>query len=75
MLIEQLIRHQESLRDAAQSRAARSIPATSMLSEMLARTGDLLVTIGQGLQRRYHRVEEGVALAEYTNERRWGRAR
>ena len=87
MITEQLIRHnqarhQELLREAAQSRigqevarkVAQKADGPSLLSKALARTGDLLVAAGQGLQRRYRRMEQGVNGAEYVNSQRLGRA-
>ncbi|MBI3960987.1 MAG: hypothetical protein HY328_19415 [Chloroflexi bacterium] len=74
LIYQNQARHQELLREAAESRAAHSVNGPSTLGEALARTGDLLVVAGQGLQRRYRRVEEGVALAEYASGQRLGRA-
>lgn len=78
MITEQLIRqnqarHQDLLREAAQSRVAQEVNGPSAVSEALARTGDLLVAAGLGLQRRYRRVEQGVGMAEYANGQRLGR--
>ena len=77
MMSEHLIgqnqtRHQELLREAEQWRAIRRVEAPSVVSQALARTGDLLVAVGQGLQRRYRRMEQGVG--EYANSQRFGRA-
>lgn len=81
MITEQLIRHnqthhEELLREAAASRrvAALKQGKGSPVSETLARTGDLLVAAGQGLQRRYRRMEADVALSDYNADRRLGRA-
>jgi len=81
MITEQLIRqnqtrHQELLREAA---VARQIDAgqtgnSSVADKALAGAGDLLVTVGQSLQRRYRRVEEGVGLGGYTDGQQMGRA-
>ena len=65
-------RHQELLREAEEWRAIQSVEGPSTVSQALARTGDLLVTAGQGLQRRYRRMEQGVG--EYANSQRLGRA-
>ena len=79
MITEQLIRqnqvcYQELLREAAQSQAAREINTPFVMGEALARTGDLLVAAGHGLQRRYRRMEQGVGMADYANGQRLGRA-
>ena len=79
MMSEHLIRqnqihHQELLREAAQSQAAREANGPSVMSQALARTGDLLVAAGVGLQRRYRRMEQGVAMADYASSQRLGRA-
>jgi len=79
MMVEQLIRqnqvrHQELLREAEQSRQAEGVKDSSAASEALARTGDLLVSVGQGLQRRYRRAEKGVALAGYATGRGLGQS-
>ena len=83
MMTEQLIRqnqarHQELLREAAQSRAAQGVAqemsGPSVMGEALARTGDLLVAAGLGLQRRYRRMEQGVGIGDYANGQRLGRA-
>ena len=78
MITEQLIRqnevnHQELLREAAkyQMLNASKINESSALTSALARTGDLLVIVGQGLQRRYRR---GVTLTEYNSNSRLGQA-
>lgn len=79
MITEQLIRHnqarhQELLREAAQSRVGQEVvDGPSAVSETLARTGDLLVTAGLGLQRRYRRMEQGVGMADYSGSQRLGR--
>ena len=78
MITEQLIRHnqarhQELLREAAESRVGHEVVnGPSVVGEALARTGDLLVAAGVGLQRRYRRMEEGVSVAEYANGQRLG---
>lgn len=81
MITEQLIRHnqahhEELLREAAASRRVAELGQAkgSPVSETLARTGDLLVAAGQGLQRRYRRMEAGVARSEYNTDQRLGRA-
>lgn len=81
MITEQLIRHnqahhEELLREAASSRLLAEMGQDngSLVSETLARTGDLLVAAGQGLQRRYRRMEAGVALSDYNADQRLGRA-
>ncbi|HRJ44247.1 MAG TPA: hypothetical protein PL105_20310, partial [Caldilineaceae bacterium] len=79
MMTEQLIRqnqlrHQELLREAAQSQAAREINTSSVMGEVLARTGDLLVAAGHGLQRRYRRMEQGVEMTGYATSQGLGRA-
>ena len=87
MMTEQLIRqnqarHQELLREAAQSRAAQGVAqgvaqemsGPSVMGEALARTGDLLVAAGLGLQRRHRRMEQGVGIGDYANGQRLGRA-
>jgi len=78
MITEQLIRqnevnHQQLLREAAKYRMlnAGKTNEPSALASTLARTGDLLVTVGQGLQRRYRR---GVTLTEYNGNSRLGQA-
>lgn len=78
MVTEQLIRqnqvrHQELLQEAAEARRKRGGSQEPALNRVLAGTGDLLVAVGEGLQRRYRRMEEGVALADY-GRRRVGRA-
>jgi len=62
------------LREAAQSRILDEVTNPSSVGEALARAGNLLVAAGQGLQRRYRRMEEGVALGNYANHQRVGRA-
>lgn len=74
LIYQNQARYQELLRVAEKSRAARLVEGPSLMSQALARTGDLLVTIGQGLQRRYRRMEEGVALADYSGGHELGRA-
>ena len=83
MITEQLIRHnqarhQELLCEAAQSRVGQGVAqganGPSVVSEALARTGDLLVAAGLGLQRRYRRMEQGVGIGDYANGQRLGRA-
>ncbi len=64
MITEQLIcqnkaHHQELLREATRNRVLSGTKPASQLSEALARTGDFLVNIGQGLQQRYRQVESG----------------
>lgn len=73
MITEQLIRqnevhHQELLREAANSRMlnAGKTSGASAFAGALARTGDVLVTVGQGLQRRYR---QGVNLTEYNGRK------
>ena len=82
MITEQLIRYtrqryQELLQEAALDRQNRAGSAgkPSAADKALARTGDLLVTLGQGLQRRYRRLEEGMVLGRYSGGQRMGRAR
>lgn len=79
MLTEQLIRqnqvrHQELLWEAEQARKKSGETRDSALDRILAGTGDLLVVAGEGLRRRYRRMEEGVALAEYGPSQRMERA-
>lgn len=79
MVTEQLIRqnqvrHQELLWEAEQARKKSGGSQESPLNRVLAGTGDLLVVAGEGLRRRYRRMEEGVALAEYGPSQRMGRA-
>jgi len=83
MFTEQLIRHnqarhQELLREATQNQAEREMTqgskGSSVVSEALARTGDLLVAAGVGLQRRYRHMEQGVNMTDYAKNRRLGRA-
>lgn len=79
MITEELIhhnqtRHQELLGEAARYRMAQEANTPSAIDEALARTGDLLVAAGLGLQRRYRRVEQGVGMADYTSSQRLGRA-
>lgn len=73
MLTESLIRqnqvhHQELLREAELHRkSTQSAKKQSIVSAVLASTGDLLVNAGQELQRRFRHMEENVALGQYVN--------
>lgn len=76
LIYQNQTRHQELLHQAAIHRAlnAHKENEPSAMSQVLARTGDLLVTVGQGLQRRYRRMEQGVGMAEYASGQGWGQA-
>ncbi|MFZ1755465.1 MAG: hypothetical protein WBO46_17990 [Caldilineaceae bacterium] len=79
MLTEQLIRqneirHRELLAEAAAFQKMKGVENGSAVGEALARAGDLLVAVGQGLQRRYRRMEQDAALADYGQGQRMGRA-
>lgn len=73
MITEQLIRHnqtrhQELLREARlHQMSASEAKEQSAISTVLAHTGDLLVSAGQELQRRFRYTEKGVALGKYAN--------
>lgn len=72
---QNLLRHQKLLREAELYRkGAPSAQEPSATSAVLARIGDLLVSAGLGLQRRYRRMEQGVSMADYANSQRLGRA-
>ncbi len=75
LIRQNLVRHNELLRESAQSRAGyEALNGPSLVSKALARTGELLVVAGLGLQRRYRRMEQGASMADYAQSQRLGRA-
>ncbi len=53
---------------------AEQVSTPSVADKLLAYTGDFLITVGYGLQRRYRRVEEGMTLGNYDRGQGIGRA-